>query len=197
MHITPVVIEKLETKGVQFSTVTLHVGAGTFKPVKDEDATQHEMHSEHFSVSLAELKNLLANIGNITAVGTTTLRTLESLYWIGVKLHLSGQLTDNISQWEVYDLKNDVDTKTAITELCNYLEREGLNTLHAQTQIMIVPGYNFKMVNRLVTNFHQPQSTLLLLVAAFIGADWRKVYDYALNGDFRFLSYGDGSLLIR
>ncbi len=195
LHITPVIIEKLESKNIKFSTITLHVGAGTFKPVKEDDVSKHVMHTEQFVVSLGGLNDILSHLGNITSVGTTTLRTLESIYWIGVKLIKNGHLSTFIEQWEVYELEQSINAHTAISALINHMKNEGLETIHAQTQIMIVPGYRFRMVDRLITNFHQPQSTLLLLVAAFIGGDWRRVYDYALVNDFRFLSYGDGSLL--
>ncbi len=185
--------------------VTLHVGAGTFKPVKTEMMKDHEMHAEYFTVSKSTIQSLIDHLDkNIIAVGTTSLRTLESLYWLGVKQStVNSQQSIEITQWEVYDNKEPLPSAyDSLNSLIKWMDEKGLNSLTAKTQIIIAPGYQFKIVNGLVTNFHQPQSTLLLLVAAFIGNDrvatgWKKVYDYALENNFRFLSYGDGSLLWR
>jgi S-adenosylmethionine:tRNA ribosyltransferase-isomerase len=191
LHFTPAVFERMEYKDITHAAVTLHVGAGTFKPVKENDVRLHQMHTEHFRVSQSTIDLLLQHINNTTAVGTTTLRTLESLYWIGYKLvnHLPNPFF--ISQWEVYDYKPELSVVDALNALKQHQE------VVASTQIIIVPGYQFKIVNRLITNFHQPNSTLLLLVAAFIGPKWKDIYHYALAHDYRFLSYGDSSLLVK
>jgi len=200
LHFTETIFEKLKEKNINTDFVTLHVGAGTFKPVKTDVMKNHEMHAEHFTVSKSTIQNLLDHLDkNIIAVGTTSLRTLESLYWLGVKSSMmNGKWSNEITQWEVYNHKEKmISTKEALENLINWITEKRLNTLTAKTQIIIAPGYQFSIVNGLITNFHQPQSTLLLLVAAFIGKDWRKVYDYARENNFRFLSYGDGSLLWR
>lgn len=195
LHFTDEILKNLEQKGVSINEVTLHVGAGTFKPVKSETIDDHEMHTEHFVVSKSIIKNLLSAEKNIV-VGTTSVRTLESLYWIGAKLVMENELTSHINQWEAYKLGYGLSKKEALSSLINYLDDNNLEELHASTQIMIYPGYKFKMVDALITNFHQPKSTLLLLISAFIGDNWKKVYDFALENDFRFLSYGDSSILI-
>lgn len=194
LHFTQNVLEKLQSKGVTLKEVTLHVGAGTFTPVKSETIDEHNMHTEHFVVTKDTIKNLL-NSTKIIAVGTTSVRTIESLHWLGVKLKLHKKFDTHISQWEAYQLPY-YSKKDSLEALLNYMTTNDLNELNASTQIMIFPGYQFKLVDILVTNFHQPKSTLLLLIAAFIGDDWRKVYDFALENDFRFLSYGDSSILI-
>ncbi len=192
LHFTENVFAKLSAKNINIAELTLHVGAGTFKPVKSEQIGDHEMHTEVFSVSKKTIEQLKANIGNITAVGTTSMRTLESLYWLGVKHKMKMQQPDFVAQWEVYDLPQ-IPASEAFDAL---IDKIGDNDyINASTQIIIVPGYEFKVVNNLITNFHQPNSTLLLLVAAFVGNDWKKIYDFAINNDFRFLSYGDSSLL--
>lgn len=197
LHFTEKVFERLKEKNIDKDFVTLHVGAGTFKPVKSETMENHEMHAEHFTVSKSLIQNLLDHLDkNIIAVGTTSLRTLESLYWIGSSM-LNGEWANEISQWEVYENKINISAKKAFTSLLKRMNEKGINSLTAKTQIIIAPGYQFKIVTGLITNFHQPQSTLLLLVAAFIGDKWRTVYDYALANNFRFLSYGDGSFLWR
>jgi len=205
-HFTDSIFEKLKEKNIQTDFVTLHVGAGTFKPVKAETMQGHEMHAEFINVSKATIENILQNLDNtIIAVGTTSLRTIESLYWLGIKTIMDPGLTSELqlSQWEAYRLaKHSIPPHDALRSLLEHMGKNGWKSLVTKTQLLIVPGYKFKIVNALVTNFHQPQSTLLLLVAALIGNDlptgqagWQKVYDYALQNNFRFLSYGDGNLL--
>ncbi len=194
LHFTDKVFDKLRSKDVQIEEITLHVGAGTFKPVKSETIDGHEMHTEHFVITKASLEKLISS-KKIVAVGTTSVRTIESLHWLGVKLLKSGIFDSHINQWEAYEL-TDYNKEQSLEALLNYMQKGKINQLHASTQIMIFPGYQFKLVDILVTNFHQPKSTLLLLIAAFIGKDWKKVYDFALENDFRFLSYGDSSILI-
>lgn len=202
LHFTPHVLDALREKGIELEELTLHVGAGTFKPVKSEEIEGHEMHTEYISVNRSTLERLIAHGGKAVAVGTTSVRTLESLYHIGVTLLNNPDATEeelHVRQWQPYEMTPEeaatpaVDALQAITD---YLGRHGMETLHTSTQIIIAPGYEYKIVEAMVTNFHQPQSTLLLLVSAFLHGDWRKVYDYALAHDFRFLSYGDSSLLI-
>ena len=195
LHFTDKVLNKLKEKQINFEEVTLHVGAGTFIPVKSETINDHEMHTEHFVVKKSTIKNLL-NSKKIVAVGTTSVRTVESVYWLGIKLLQNNYFDSHISQWEVYKLSDDIKKTDALNALLNYMDKMNIEELHASTQIMIFPGYNFKMVDVLITNFHQPKSTLLLLIAAFIGDGWKKVYDFALNNNFRFLSYGDSSILM-
>ncbi len=201
LHFTDNVFGKLKAKQIEPSYVTLHVGAGTFKPVKSETMAEHDMHSEYIDVSLSTIEYMYANIHKtITAVGTTSLRTLESLYWIGEKINLEPSLKIHeldIHQWQPYESTSNLSVQESLKSVIDYLKQHQLTNLYAKTSILIVPGYPFKVVSRLVTNFHQPESTLILLVAAFIGEDWRKVYQYALEHEFRFLSYGDGSLLFR
>lgn len=205
LHFTETVFKKLKEKNIQRAFVALHVGAGTFKPVKTEVMKDHEMHAEYFTVSRSTIQNLVDHLDkNIVAVGTTSLRTLESLYWLGVKQSgFNSQQSMEITQWEVYDHKEKIiSPKEALENLIRWLTARDLDNLIAKTQIIVATGYQFKIVNGLITNFHQPQSTLLLLVAAFIGKNpiaigWKEVYDYALKNNFRFLSYGDGSLLWR
>jgi len=172
------------------------VGAGTFKPVSSDTIGEHDMHTEHFFVSRELLESLINCKGKLIAVGTTSVRTLESLYWMGVKLLLKKDSPFIISQWETYDIKEKFDVKDVIKAILDHLNNNNLQFLQAATQIIILPGYDFKLVKGLVTNFHQPASTLLLLIAALIGDKWKEVYDYALSNNFRFLSYGDSSLLI-
>jgi len=181
--------------------LTLHVGAGTFKPVKSELIEGHEMHTEYVSVHRETLVKLLNHDCQAIAVGTTSVRTLESLYYMGLKLLSNPALNEtdlHVNQWEPYDnqIQENVSPVKCIQALIDWLDRNGIRTLHSSTQIIIAPGYNYKIVKMLVTNFHQPQSTLLLLVSAFVHGDWHRIYDYALSHDFRFLSYGDSSLLI-
>lgn len=202
LHFTDRVIENVKRKNITPSYVTLHVGAGTFKPVKSDTMAEHEMHGEYIDVSLSTLEYLFKNIDkSITAVGTTSLRTLESLFWIGEKIALQPNIKPHellVDQWQPYvSSANQISAQEALKYIIDFLNLHQLKTLYAKTSILIVPGYQFKIVNSLVTNFHQSESTLILLVAAFVGEDWRKVYQYALEHDFRFLSYGDGSLLFR
>ncbi len=199
LHFTQPLIENMRQKGFDFTEVTLHVGAGTFLPVKDEDATKHAMHTEHFDVTLATLRKLRENHGKIVAVGTTSVRTLESLSALAWRIK-NGKAYDSevVGQWELYDIPADFSGVETLDILITYMEAHNLDRLHAATEIMITPlGYNFRIVHNIVTNFHQPKSTLLLLVSAYLGEDWHKIYNYALSHDFRFLSYGDSSLLIR
>ena len=200
LHFTPELIAEMQQQGHEFGEVTLHVGAGTFLPVKEQDATRHPMHTEHFEVQLDTLHQLLRKQGLVTAVGTTSVRTLESLSALGWRIRTTGSPDAErvIGQWELYDLPADFTGTEALQELIGYMEREGLKRLKCATQIMITPlGYQFRIVKNIITNFHQPSSTLLLLVSAYVGEDWRKIYNYALDHDFRFLSYGDSSLLMR
>ena len=202
LHFTPRVLDALREKGVALEELTLHVGAGTFKPVKSEEIEGHEMHTEYISVNRSTLEKLVAHEGKAIAVGTTSVRTLESLYHIGVTLLHNPNATEedlHVKQWQPYETALVAAATPAIDALqaiIAYLDRHHMETLHSSTQIIIAPGYEYRIVKAMVTNFHQPQSTLLLLVSAFLHGDWRKIYDYALAHDFRFLSYGDSSLLI-
>ncbi len=191
LHFTENLMKELKC---DIAGLTLHVGAGTFKPVKTETIGEHSMHREFFSVSQETLKKILKNIGKITAVGTTSVRTLESLYWFGVKI-LSGEDCLEISQWECYETKTSATPQEAINAVLFFLQKNGLQTFKASTSIMICPGYEYKIVNNIITNFHQPESTLLLLVAAAVGQRWKDIYRYALDNNFRFLSYGDSCFL--
>lgn len=202
LHFTPRVLDALREKGVALEELTLHVGAGTFKPVKSEEIEGHEMHTEYISVNRSTLEKLVAHEGKAIAVGTTSVRTLESLYHIGVTLLHNLNATEedlHVKQWQPYETALETAATPAVDALqaiIAYLDRHHMETLHSSTQIIIAPGYEYRIVKAMVTNFHQPQSTLLLLVSAFLHGDWRKIYDYALAHDFRFLSYGDSSLLI-
>lgn len=202
LHFTPRVLDALREKGVDLEELTLHVGAGTFKPVKSEEIEGHEMHTEYISVNRGTLEKLVAHNGWAIAVGTTSVRTLESLYHIGITLLNNPNAIEDdlrVKQWQPYELSAETAATSAIDALqaiIDYLDRHEMETLHTSTQIIIAPGYEYKIVKAMVTNFHQPQSTLLLLVSAFVHGNWRKIYDYALGHDFRFLSYGDSSLLI-
>ncbi|MCL2098059.1 MAG: S-adenosylmethionine:tRNA ribosyltransferase-isomerase [Bacteroidales bacterium] len=199
LHFTDNILNKLKNNTkVKLSEVTLHVGAGTFRPIKTANIDEHLMHSEPFSISRDTLKLIAQHTGPLIAVGTTSARTLESLYYLGCRC-LNNEPPTVVEQWEPYSDNSNVGIshREAIEALLSYLDRQELTTLYASTQILILPSYRFKLINGLITNFHQPQSTLLLLIAAFIGEDWKKVYDYALTHQFRFLSYGDSSLLMR
>lgn len=197
LHFTQRVFDSLSKKNIDTSYITLHVGAGTFKPVKTNLAIEHEMHAEHFFVDLKVLKRLYMQKGNRIVVGTTTLRTLESIYWLGVKA-LRNELNESnfISQWEVYNLSDEIEVNVALEALISHMVCKKSEVLEAQTQLMILPGYKIRMANSLITNYHQPKSTLLFLVAAFMGEEWKKAYSYALENGFRFLSYGDSMLII-
>jgi S-adenosylmethionine:tRNA ribosyltransferase-isomerase len=198
LHFTDNVFEQLKAKNITTANVTLHVGAGTFKPVQTEYVREHEMHSEFFTVSKTTLENLMKN-DRIVAVGTTSLRTLESLYWLSNKLKGNPRDTEipELGQWDAYAIDSKLTYGQAMETLLEYMQRNGLESFSARTSMMILPGYQIKSAKALVTNFHQPKSTLLLLVSAFIGSDWKKVYAFALENNFRFLSYGDSSLLFR
>ena len=200
LHFTPELIESMRGRGFGFEEVTLHVGAGTFLPVKDDDAARHPMHTEHFEVRCGTVARLLERWGHITAVGTTSVRTLESLTALAWRIRQEGAPDADrvIGQWELYDIPADYTGREALGDLLGWMEAHGVERLKAATQIMITPlGYEFRIVRNIVTNFHQPKSTLLLLVSAFVGDDWHRIYDYALAHDFRFLSYGDSSVLLR
>ncbi len=196
LHFTTAVLDDLRQRGIRTTELTLHVGAGTFQPVKTDDANQHTMHTEIIAVPRQAIADILANLGHIVAVGTTSMRTLESLYFLGemVQRH---ETDLHVPQFAPYTGEHTLTTAESMQSLLDYLDRTGQDTLHAETQIMIEPGYTFHVVNQLITNFHQPKSTLLLLVSAFVGGDWHTIYDYALSHDFRFLSYGDSSILFR
>lgn len=199
LHFTNHVLEEIDKAGIEREELTLHVGAGTFKPVKSEEIAGHNMHTEYISVHKQTLEKLVNHQAQAIAVGTTSVRTLESLYYMGVRLSQNPNATEeelHIDQWEPYETQPTLEPIEALKQIIAYLERNHMNTLHSSTQIIIAPGYEYKIVKMLVTNFHQPQSTLLLLVSAFVHGDWRKIYNYALEHDFRFLSYGDSSLLI-
>ena len=202
LHFTEAVLEDLRKRGIGMSELTLHVGAGTFQPVKTEDANAHTMHTEIVAVPRQTVADVLDHQGHIVAVGTTSVRTLESLYYIGVQM-LEGRWSDaecHVGQFEPYEREYTTPTAEALQAILDYLDRTKQTTLHAETQIMIRPGFDFRIVCQMITNFHQPKSTLLLLVSAFLdgdspeGPNWHKVYDYALAHDFRFLSYGDSNL---
>ncbi|MDQ6843128.1 MAG: S-adenosylmethionine:tRNA ribosyltransferase-isomerase [Bacteroidota bacterium] len=202
LHFTSHIFSSLEEKNISTAFTTLHVGAGTFKPVKSEKMAQHEMHAEWMEVSTDFIETLIVNLANdIFCVGTTSLRTIESLYWMGVKAMLYPELAVDklaIEQWEVYEddlAKNNFSPGKSLNSLLQYLQKKKVKKLLIQTQIIIAPGYQFKLAKGLVTNFHQPKSTLLLLVAAMAGNHWKKIYKYALENEFRFLSYGDGCLI--
>jgi S-adenosylmethionine:tRNA ribosyltransferase-isomerase len=199
LHFTPEVLAGLDAKGFTREEVTLHVGAGTFKPVKSEVIGDHEMHTEFISVRRSAIENIRTNLGRIIAVGTTSVRTLESLYYMGRTLVNNPDATSEelvVTQWTPYNDAEEVTAHEALTALLDYLDRNQTDTLLSATQIMIAPGYEFKIVKGIITNFHQPKSTLLLLISAFVNGNWKSIYNYALDNDFRFLSYGDSSLLL-
>ena len=196
LHFTEAVLENIRKKGILEKSVCLHVGAGTFLPVKSSLVSEHTMHREPFIVTLDLLEALLKYKGRIIAVGTTSVRTLESLYYVGVKCIENGAPGD-VGQWEPYEREYAYSFEEAVNAIVTYLKDNGLNELSVGTRIIIVPGFVFRAVSMLVTNFHQPQSTLLLLISAFVNGDWKRIYDYALSHDFRFLSYGDSSILYK
>jgi S-adenosylmethionine:tRNA ribosyltransferase-isomerase len=210
LHFTERVLKALDEAGIDREELTLHVGAGTFKPVKSEEIGGHDMHTEHIAVRRQTIEKLIAHGGEAIAVGTTSVRTLESLYYMGI-LAAQGKEDLHVPQWMPYEpvncqlstlnsqlstVNSQLSTVNSLKFLLSYMDQHHLDVLHSSTQIIIAPGYDYHIVRRMVTNFHQPQSTLLLLVSAFLKGDWHKVYDYALSHDFRFLSYGDSSLLI-
>ena len=206
LHFTDKVLDDLRQQGIKISELTLHVGAGTFQPVKTEDANEHVMHTEIIAVPKQTIMDIIHNLGHIVAVGTTSMRTLESLYYIGALKTLSvpqfapyedQQPTSPAAPSALHVTHSAISTKDALQTIVDYLNETNQDTLHAETMIMIKPGYEFHVVDQLITNFHQPKSTLLLLVSAFVKGDWRTIYDYALSHDFRFLSYGDSSILFR
>ena len=210
LHFTAEVFESLKPKNIKIDEVTLHVGAGTFQPVKTHDIAEHHMHTEVISVKRDTIANIQQNLGNIIAVGTTSVRTLESLYYLSPALGNLSRMREGegerslnkteiklqVSQWQPYQQDTDCSAYDALQKILDYLDANKLDALHAETQIMIKPGYKFRIVNGIITNFHQPKSTLLLLVSAFVNGNWKTIYDYALANDFRFLSYGDSSLLL-
>lgn len=199
LHFTPEVEAKVRERGAEIIDLTLHVGAGTFRPVSAQQIGAHDMHHEYISLSLSTLERLRASLGRIIAVGTTSVRTLESLYWLGVRLLREGDLPTEalaIDQWLPYRDSVEVCAQEAFDALMAYMQSAQMDTLSFPTSILIAPGYRFRVVRGLITNFHQPHSTLLLLIAALLGEDWCRVYDHALQGGYRFLSYGDSSLLL-
>jgi S-adenosylmethionine:tRNA ribosyltransferase-isomerase len=201
LHFTEAVFQSLQEKNIAWEELTLHVGAGTFKPVKSETLSEHTMHSECISVKKTTIEQLITNRGRIFAVGTTSVRTLESLYYMGILLEENPDVNPEdliVNQWFPYASNHSPLTVLhSLRNILNYMERKGLTVLTTHTQILIAPGYHFHIVNGMITNFHQPKSTLLLLVSAFVDGHWKEIYDYALKNDFRFLSYGDSSLLMR
>jgi S-adenosylmethionine:tRNA ribosyltransferase-isomerase len=196
LHFTENVLQSIRERNIQTETVCLHVGAGTFLPVKSSLVSEHTMHREPFFVTLDLLEKLLSRTGKLVAAGTTSVRTLESLYYAGVKCIETGVPAD-VEQWDPYSREYDYTLSQALSAIVEYLKTNNLKEIQLGTRIIIVPGYQFKVVDVLVTNFHQPQSTLLLLISAFVKGDWHKIYDFALANDFRFLSYGDSSILFR
>lgn len=200
LHFTPEVLDAVRQRGIPTHELTLHVGAGTFKPVKSDTIAEHEMHTEYISVSKSLIEALCDASRRVVAVGTTSVRTLESLYYIALAIYRNAEATPDelrVQQWAPYADNPNLSRVEAMHVLLNYLNRNGLERLVSSTRIIIAPGYKFHIVDGIITNFHQPRSTLLLLVSAFVGGDWRSIYDYALSHDFRFLSYGDSSFLWR
>jgi S-adenosylmethionine:tRNA ribosyltransferase-isomerase len=199
LHFTDSVLNRLSTKNISTKEITLHVGAGTFQPVKSETISGHTMHHEQVIIPKNSIKEFIQNPEHIIAVGTTSVRSLESLYWIGLQLE-NGTFNTNspeVKQWEPYENDAKISTVEALQNIVNYLENAKLDAIQFSTQIIILPGYDFKIINGMFTNFHQPQSTLLLLISAFIGKNWKEVYNYALANKFRFLSYGDSNLYLK
>ena len=196
LHFTEKVIDDIRAKGIKTGTVCLHVGAGTFLPVKSSRVAEHTMHREPFVITKEFLMTLIGSLGKVIAVGTTSVRTLESLYYVGVSCIETGR-PDDVRQWDPYTKSYEYSVDQALSSLLSYMETHDMESLQIGTSIIIVPGFKFRVVDVLVTNFHQPQSTLLLLISAFVKGDWERIYDYALKHGFRFLSYGDSSLLFR
>jgi len=196
LHFTEEVLDTIREQNIDTETVCLHVGAGTFLPVKSSLVSEHPMHREPFVVTLDLIEKLIAHSGKLIAVGTTSVRTLESLYYVGVSCIENG-CPEDVSQWAPYSREYSYSTEESLHAIAEYMKDNDLKELKVGTRIIIVPGFRFRMVDVLVTNFHQPQSTLLLLISAFVGGDWKTIYDFALDHDFRFLSYGDSSVLFR
>jgi S-adenosylmethionine:tRNA ribosyltransferase-isomerase len=199
LHFTDMVFKKLRNDGINSAELTLHVGAGTFQPVKASNLSEHEMHCEHFFVTADTIQLIIKNLGHIIPVGTTSVRTLETLYWLGVQI--SGSNTEitlplSLGQWDAYKLDSSLSVGDSLNTLLKMMNRHNILILEASTRIMIIPGYVFKMINGMITNFHQPKSTLLLLISAWIGERWKNIYNYAFENNFRFLSYGDSSILL-
>lgn len=200
LHFTDEVLAECDKRGITRRELTLHVGAGTFQPVKSENIGEHAMHTEFISVERSLLEELIKADGNVVAVGTTSVRTLESLYYIGITLLENPNADENelrVKQWAPYEKEYSISTKDALQAIINHLDRSGLDKYIGSTQIMIAPSFKFRIIKGMITNFHQPQSTLLLLVSAFVDGNWKEIYDHALSHDYRFLSYGDSSLLLR
>jgi S-adenosylmethionine:tRNA ribosyltransferase-isomerase len=197
LHFTPGVLESLKARSVILNEITLHVGAGTFQPIKSQDARNHSMHSEFFRVERSIIEKLATSNNPLVSTGTTTMRTLESLYWLALKSIKDNKIHNTLTQWEYNEIAGNLPKQEAFHGLYQLMLKNGIHFFDANTAIMIVPGYKFRVTDVLITNFHQPKSTLLLLIAAFIGADWKKIYQYALEHEFRFLSYGDSSLLMK
>ena len=200
LHFTDEVLAECDKRGIIRRELTLHVGAGTFQPVKSENIGEHAMHTEFISVERSLLEELIKAEGNVVAVGTTSVRTLESLYYIGITLLENPDADENelrVKQWAPYEKEHSISTKDALQAIIDYIDKQGLDKYIGSTQIMIAPSFKFRIIKGMITNFHQPQSTLLLLVSAFVDGNWNEIYDYALSHDYRFLSYGDSSLLLR
>lgn len=200
LHFTKEIIDRLLTNAIQMTQITLHIGAGTFQPVKSESITEHHMHSENFYIHATSIEWMLKYCGSILAIGTTSVRALESLYWLGLKLNKKPNISPDclsLGQWEAYSMKKTVQARQSLETILIWMHKNKINYLHAPTKFMIIPGYKFMITNGIITNFHQPKSTLLLLISAWIGDEWKKIYKYALENDFRFLSYGDSSLLLK
>ncbi len=199
LHFTDAVINQLSVKNISTKEVTLHVGAGTFQPVKSETIDGHTMHHEQVILPKNIIEGFMKNPENIIAVGTTSVRSLESLYWIGLQLEEALPVDNNfeVKQWEPYEKEASISLVKSLQNIVDFLEKADQNAIRFSTQIIILPGYDFKIIKGMFTNFHQPQSTLLLLISAFLGNDWHKVYEYALSHDFRFLSYGDSNLYLK
>lgn len=200
LHFTREVLRDIQNQGSSITELTLHVGAGTFQPVKSENISNHEMHTEHFFITASAIEKILNNYGKIIAVGTTSVRAIETLYWTGLKLYANPEASESpvfLGQWEAYHLKDDLSTGAALETILTSMQKQNVSSLEIATRIIIVPGYRYKLTNGMITNFHLPRSTLLLLVSAWVGDDWEKIYDHAIKSDYRFLSYGDSSLLYR
>ena len=200
LHFTDEVLAECDKRGITRRELTLHVGAGTFQPVKSENIGEHAMHTEFISVERSLLEELIKAEGNVVAVGTTSVRTLESLYYIGITLLENPDADENelrVKQWAPYEKEYSTSTKDALQAIIDYIDKQGLDKYIGSTQIMIAPSFKFRIIKGMITNFHQPQSTLLLLVSAFVDGNWNEIYNYALSHDYRFLSYGDSSLLLR